>query len=299
MNLLICIDDTDNLESRGTGSIAAEMTDIIKRSGWGGCGLISRHQLVLHEDVRYTSHNSSMCFGASIDEKYFTDLRIELSRYLAAESAEGSDPGMCIADIKKLDADIPLQHRIIEFGYRAKVEVLTKDAAYALADEAGIFLNEFGGNGEGVIGALAGIGLRLHGNDGEVKGGIGCFEQGRRFTVNSLLTHELISDVCTLEMDSLARHEEVFISWKAKPVLHEGFPVLLVRQKPEHDFWSTLVKNEMRNFGEERAIKPACEKFRFDVPEEHVGDGAENCYNCVYRRWTADSFSCMLGRHED
>ena len=54
-DFLICVDDTDNLESRGTGSIASEMAGIIESKGWGRCGFISRHQLVLHEAVRYTS----------------------------------------------------------------------------------------------------------------------------------------------------------------------------------------------------------------------------------------------------
>ncbi len=35
-----------------------------------------------------------------------------------------------------------------------------------------------------------------------------------------------------------------------------------------------------------------CLSFRPDVEEEQVADEAISCYNCRYRRWTADSFVC-------
>ncbi|MDD2319219.1 MAG: hypothetical protein PHO83_04120 [Geobacteraceae bacterium] len=36
-----------------------------------------------------------------------------------------------------------------------------------------------------------------------------------------------------------------------------------------------------------------CPAFREDVEEECVADEARSCYNCRYRRWTTDSFSCI------
>ncbi len=35
-----------------------------------------------------------------------------------------------------------------------------------------------------------------------------------------------------------------------------------------------------------------CTSFRPDVDEEMVADEARSCYNCRYRRWTAESFTC-------
>ena len=54
----------------------------------------------------------------------------------------------------------------IDFGYRAKQVVLTKSNAYKLAKKLDIHLSEHGGSGQGVIGALAGVALRLTANDG-------------------------------------------------------------------------------------------------------------------------------------
>ncbi|UWG96628.1 hypothetical protein LPY66_17345 [Dehalobacter sp. DCM] len=291
MKLLICIDDTDNLESKGTGSIASEMTGIIEQNGWGKCGIISRHQLILHPDVPYTSHNSSMCFDAEIGDRYFDQLKGTLADYLGAESVPDSDPGICIAALET----IKNPRALIEFGFRAKWEVLSKDQAYKIASETGVFLEEKGGSGEGIIGALAGVGLRLNGNDGEVKGGIETLIKGESYTVEQLLQEELIFAVCTIDMQSLDPDKNVQIKWKAKPVLHDGKPVLLVALNSQNE-WVTLAKNEMRQFGDDRASIEACPKYKADVPEETVdiNDNARSCFNCLYRRWTENSFMCTL-----
>ena len=57
MNIYIGMDDTDNLESRGTGhlarTIAQELAAEYQLLG------VTRHQLLVDERVPYTSHNSS------------------------------------------------------------------------------------------------------------------------------------------------------------------------------------------------------------------------------------------------
>jgi hypothetical protein len=294
MKLLICIDDTDNLESKGTGAIASEMVSIIEQEGWGRCGFISRHQLLLHKDVKYTSHNSSMCFPAEIDKTYFETLKVRLTAHLEAEMAEGSDPGICVADLSlpSMADDAGLRERFVEFGYRAKAEVLNKSMAYDLAVELGLYLEETGGTGDGVIGALAGAALRLHGNDGEVKGGIDSLKACEIYRVEELLKTGRIDRVCTEAMEDLPLKDRVEISWKAKPVVHRGGPVLLVLPAGEDGHWKTMYKNEMRNFGDRRALRKACGHFRADVPEELISTEGDNCYNCIYRRWTGESIEC-------
>ena len=36
-----------------------------------------------------------------------------------------------------------------------------------------------------------------------------------------------------------------------------------------------------------------CAAFRLDYEEELATTTERSCYNCRYRRWTADSFQCM------
>jgi len=42
------------------------------------------------------------------------------------------------------------------------------------------------------------------------------------------------------------------------------------------------------------AIKAAneCMNFTHDVEEEIITDDEKSCYDCLYRRWTAESFIC-------
>lgn len=36
-----------------------------------------------------------------------------------------------------------------------------------------------------------------------------------------------------------------------------------------------------------------CSDFRPDEEDEWIADEVLSCYNCRYRRWTAQSFACM------
>lgn len=144
------------------------MADAIVKNGWGERSRVTRHQLYVHEDIPYTSHNSSMCFEVYIKEVYIEEMKRYFIEYLEKNHAEGSDPGLCIIDFSTLSDGT--KEALISFGKKAKKEVLTKDEAYEFARKHQIHLTEHGGTGIGVIGALAGCGLRLTGNDGRFRG---------------------------------------------------------------------------------------------------------------------------------
>lgn len=161
---LICIDDTDDIGTKGTGEIAEEIANLLcdstNQQPW-----VTRHQLFVHPDIPYTSHNSAMCFRLETQAQ-FEQIKQVAVKHLVEQSAPASDPGLAILD---LDTEFD-SNALIEFGLLAKKEVITKPQAYELADKLGISLSEHGGTGQGVIGALAGLGLRLYGQDGRVKG---------------------------------------------------------------------------------------------------------------------------------
>lgn len=166
MRILIAIDDTDNHETPGTGHLASFLSESFEKKGWGKGFPVTRHQLYLHKDIPYTSHNSSMCFEAEIDCNELENIKTFCQDFLVRESAPGSDPGLCIVDteaLKSVDA-------LVEYGRKAKNTVLNKDIAYNLAGSLNVHLSEHGGTGDGIIGALAGTGLRLSGNDGRFRG---------------------------------------------------------------------------------------------------------------------------------
>ena len=223
MKILVSIDDTDDLESRGTGEIAELIAAGIIANGWGSCGPVTRHQLLLHPDVPYTSHNSSMCFPAEISGEMLDTLTKYCCTTLAAESVPTSDPGLCVLVPERL-----LQpEAIMDYGYRAKTAVITKEEAYAIAATHGVHLSEHGGSGQGVIGALAGAGLRLSGNDGRFKGRFWIPTDNGIATVRDIGRFG-IEVVRTLEKQVLGEDEAVFVGAWVKPVLRDRKTVLLV-----------------------------------------------------------------------
>jgi len=68
MNYLVCIDDTDMPGTKGTGWLVQELGELLSAKGLAICSPISRHQLFVHEDIPYTSHNSSMCFELTLKQ---------------------------------------------------------------------------------------------------------------------------------------------------------------------------------------------------------------------------------------
>lgn len=243
MEIYLSIDDTDNLESCGTGELASQIAAYIHQQGWGECSYVTRHQLFIHPDIPYTSHNSSMCFQALIEDHVLGDVIDYASDFLARESAEGSDPGLCVA----LPTTLRCVEEVIDFGQQAKKVVLTKAQAYALALRSGVHLSQHGGTGQGVIGALAGIGLRMGGQDGRLKGKIAFdtdpLDDG--IDVASVLNHKWVSSVQNEQGEVLSGDARIRLIDKVKIVQVEGQPVLLV-QRNEQGFWQNLSRQKLK-----------------------------------------------------
>ena len=157
MRVYVCFDDTDVLGAdRGTGKLVRWFTERLPEgcTTWG----VVRQQLIVHPDVPYTSHNSSGCAVIDVpDESYLPGLATLGAEHIAEHFIEGSDPGLCIAPET---ADLA---PLIAFGNRAAVEVVTQDDARGIAAAAGVHLSGHGGTEDGVIGAVAGVGLTAGG----------------------------------------------------------------------------------------------------------------------------------------
>jgi hypothetical protein len=246
MKVLICIDDTDNHESKGTGEMALRIANEIANRGWGAVSAISRHQLYVHRDIPYTSHNSAMCFGADILPEHL-EPAIDLVQWLlSSESAEGSDPGFCLVVIDRLTSPECLK----QFGQIAKKRILTKKEAYDTAKSLGVYLSEHGGTGGGVIGALAGAGLRLGGNDGRIKGKYFINRCGEVMTVGEIIKETNIDEVRVQYGQLLSDNEGVALGEKVKSVLLENKIVLLVEKNEpgKKAQWMTLSREKVRQY---------------------------------------------------
>lgn len=248
MRILVCIDDTDNIESRGTGELASLIARTVEDMDWGKSSAVTRHQLLVHPDIPYTSHNSSMCFEAEIDETYLEELTDYTCGFLKKECAEGSDPGLCIVVREKIDKP----QCLIEFGKRAKSEVLTKKEAYDLASQLGIHLSEHGGTGQGVIGALAGAGLRLSGSDGRIKGKIRLEVQGNTANAGYIRSKTGIERVASIDGVELQDDEMILLGEELKAVYLEGKTTFLVFPKTDDTsgkiIWQACTKQQLKKY---------------------------------------------------
>jgi len=156
MRIWVCFDDTDTLGApRGTGKLARWFEDELPEgcSVWG----VVRQQLLVDPRIPYTSHNSSACVVVDGAELGHVPIIVErAAAHLERHALEGSDPGLCVA----AEGDSAIT-RLMEFGRRAAVEVVTQADAFAAAE--GVHLSGHGGTNDGVIGAAAGVGLTAWG----------------------------------------------------------------------------------------------------------------------------------------
>jgi len=250
MRVFVAVDDTDNLESVGTGHLTEFIAQAVEENGWGKRSYITRHQLFVHPDVPYTSHNSAMCFTADVDPERLEALIAHASGFLEKERAEGSDPGLCLAVADRLESDEEIE-AIVAFGRKAKEAVLKKDDAYELARRLGIHLSEHGGTGQGVIGALAGIGLRMSGNDGRIRGKLEIGNGKGAASVGEIRAHPGVDAVRSLDGWELGDEELVLLGEKVKAVLQDGKAILLVMPSGRHvdgPQWRTCTKDILKAY---------------------------------------------------
>jgi tRNA(Ile2) C34 agmatinyltransferase TiaS len=155
--LFLGLDDTDTLESRGTGRLARQIAGALA-AVYPVLG-VTRHQLLRDPRVPCTKNNSSAAILLGGDGTLDVDGILDQVRSLMlADFQPGSDPGLCVA--REVPPDI------VEFGRQAQRTLVTQDEARALAATYSIPLLGLGGTEGGVIGALAAVGLAASGEDG-------------------------------------------------------------------------------------------------------------------------------------
>jgi hypothetical protein len=223
VKIIIAIDDTDNLESRGTGFRARQLALSLEDLGYAEVLSITRHQLLVDKRIPYTSHNSS----ASILVNSFVDIKsiIDLSAlYLKEESAEGSDAGLCVAEFDCVSEEI------ICWGNRAKKEVLTLKKAHLLAEKEGLFLEGYKGKKIGVIGALAAIGLRKEACDGRLLWLRNLREANGIYTVSDYKTLIGLDAITRKNGIFVPGNEKIFIGEWCRPV-HINKKITLIADK--------------------------------------------------------------------
>jgi hypothetical protein len=156
MRIYIGFDDTDTRDSDfGTGKVVRRFEKKLPEGCymWG----VVRQQLLFDERIPYTSHNSSACAVIDISEPAMKDVLLSMAvEHIEHESAEGSDPGLCVA----CEGDSSLTG-LASFGHLCATILVTQKEALQAA--SGVHISGHGGSNDGIIGAAAAVGLTASG----------------------------------------------------------------------------------------------------------------------------------------
>jgi len=217
------IDDTDVKDSPGTNQLARWL---IARLRPDYRSLVAvRHQLLFDPRVPYTSKNSSASLvwepaaGGSVG-----DLAARMRGLMQEWFVAGSDPGLCVTD--------RVPEEIVAFGRRCQREVVSQEEARRLAAQHAVFLEGLGGTEDGVIGALAAVGLCAGGNDGRVVS-IGPWPDDLSGPQDVALLHARgVAEIRDAASGEPIRWGRVDVGKHLRPSWREGRVVLFVTPAP-------------------------------------------------------------------
>jgi len=222
----IGIDDTDNLDSRGTGYQARALGLSLAEAGLFELKSITRHQLLFDKRIPYTSHNSSACLVG--DCNVLISMLIEHCKtFLVRESAFDSDAGLCVAQESEINRDI------VAYGNLAKHEVLTMDDAFRVISGTGIYLEGFKNLKIGIIGSLAGVALRAGAEDGRLLWLKNMRETMGIFTIQDFLEVVPVDRVVDMQLNEIPLHATIQITDWCRPVMKGGMITLIAEQANE------------------------------------------------------------------
>ncbi|MDA3891228.1 MAG: hypothetical protein PF517_06135 [Salinivirgaceae bacterium] len=159
MKYYLAFDDTDTIDcGRGTGKLARWFANELPL-GFKQI-MVVRQQLLHSPEVPMTSHNSALCCLIEGLDNAEALLVRKATAHIKNHFFEGSDPGLCVV------AENEITDKIIEFGIKCTHSKVSQAEAIELAQN--IHLSGHGGTNDGIIGALAAVGLTYIGDSGRI-----------------------------------------------------------------------------------------------------------------------------------
>ncbi len=234
----IGIDDTDIRDGIATGAVARElMLHLARDIGAEPLG-VTRHQLFVHPDIPYSSHNSAACAEILADVD-LDPLSARCLTFLKFLFHPGANPGLCIAKGGAAPASV------LAYARRAQASVVPEAEAWELAKAAGYTLWAVGGTGRGVVGALCAVALRQSGNDGRflALGGIRALPK-ETITVETILARTAVGSVMAAAGHELGPEVAINARNGVRPELVGGRPILFVESDGEQYYTTGSKKDD-------------------------------------------------------
>lgn len=231
--IYVGIDDTDTLDDPGTNQLARHL--VRELTGRFRGQMILRHQLLEDSRVPCTRKNgcASIAFER-VDSGSLVELIASLRRMIVAWCPLGSDPGLCVTEA--------MPSAIVEWGLRCKRELVTQAEARQIAAEHGVHLEGLGGTEDGVVGALAAVGLMETRNDGRVVyfncGDADWYDVTGRLGVSDILARG-VDEIRTTDTGEPLRAGIVDVGKRLRPNYRQGKVVLYVARN-ETPHWEAV-----------------------------------------------------------
>ncbi|MDD3364332.1 MAG: hypothetical protein PHZ03_05070 [Syntrophomonas sp.] len=246
MKIFVAIDDSLQLDGGKAGVTASLLTQAIEDNGWGKCTIPSRHRLYPHPDTGCKKHNTARSFSADIEEQYLQVFIDYACKLIKSSGTPDSNAGLAIAVPELMENT----DELLDYAYRVKEGMVSKNDALAFADKPGIYLFELSGSGKGIIGALAAAGLRITGNDGQFRGKLQLSKvESYVATVSEIIYNTYVEQVKNMEMENIGLDEYVRMGEKVKVVLLDNKYTLMVFPTDiQHPKWQTSTTHMLRVF---------------------------------------------------
>jgi tRNA(Ile2) C34 agmatinyltransferase TiaS len=157
--IYVGLDDTDRPDAPGTNQLAKALAEEL--ADRYRCIFLLRHQLLQDERVACTRHNSAaaLCLVPRREQEHHTLVAL-LRSAIQRRAAVGSNPGFCLTSV--------VPQAVRAFGRRCQSQVVRQAEARQLASTCSLHLEGLGGTEDGIIGAVAAVGLAASGSDGRI-----------------------------------------------------------------------------------------------------------------------------------
>jgi hypothetical protein len=191
---------------------------------------VTRHQLLEDPHVPCTKRNSCAAIHLDHDEVDELALVSRIREIMTSDFQPGSDPGLCVTS--------HVSNAIIAFGRFTQVQLVTQQSARTLAADHNIQLLGLGGDEDGVIGALAAVGLAAQGDDGRYVQ-VGSIRDLAGLQPVPAIIAAGVTAVRTL--DGCSVNQGLVLADKLRPARRGCEPVALVEWDADH--WMPLKLN--------------------------------------------------------
>jgi hypothetical protein len=225
------IDDTGQPGNGGTDQSALELGLHLQALNLAHLVHVSTHALIPADAIPGSFDNHASCLTLESEVQRQREIDMESRVFLIHHSAAGANAGFALASRDKVN------ERLLSWAKACRMFVMERQEALELARASGIVAAGFTGNGSGIIGAIAAIGLRFSGCDGWITWQPGLPDLKGIMTFGEILQHSTFDYVKSLRGKTPQFRDHIQLGERVTPLLHEGHSVLLLESAPRSATW--------------------------------------------------------------